>query len=99
VILPKTTCAGAEFVSRGDPLSARSAFSRVTAAGAPTSQVWLYQASACEQLRDPDGMEVAVDQVLAAEPGNLNALLMQEGQKCHDAVSGSLTLPNPARRP
>ncbi|HKP34560.1 MAG TPA: aspartyl/asparaginyl beta-hydroxylase domain-containing protein [Sphingomicrobium sp.] len=68
---------GISALQRGDFATARDAFAAVTASGTASPQAWLFLAQACEGLGDSANSTVALDQVLAADPGNPFALLMK----------------------
>ena len=68
---------GINALQRGDFVTARDAFATVTGSGTASPQAWLFLAQACEGLGDSTNSMVALDQVLAADPGNPFALLMK----------------------
>lgn len=69
--------AGAEALRRQDHAGARALFERVARARPTDANAWLGLALACRGLGDDNGQFAALDRVLAADPGNLPALLMK----------------------
>ncbi|WP_415642017.1 aspartyl/asparaginyl beta-hydroxylase domain-containing protein [Sphingomonas antarctica] len=64
-------------LQRGDFAAARAAFEQVTAAGASTPRLDLLLAHATFALKDMPATIVALDAVLAAEPRNIEALMLR----------------------
>ena len=68
---------GINALQQGDFIMARDAFAAVTTSADASPQAWLFYAQACEGCDDRDQALVALDQVLAADPGNSFAWLMK----------------------
>lgn len=68
---------GVAALQRGDPAAARAAFEQVDRAGRGTHQLRLLLAQACMLAGDGAAAHRALDQVLAAEPTNLYALILR----------------------
>jgi hypothetical protein len=68
---------GLSALQRGDAAAARAAFERVTAAGSATPRLNLLLAHACHRLGDKPSTATALDAVLAAEPRNIEALILR----------------------
>lgn len=68
---------GLQAMQEGRPDAARRAFEQVVTAGRATSQLWLLLADACAATGDSTRAHEALDQVLAAEPRNIFALLLK----------------------
>jgi aspartate beta-hydroxylase len=68
---------GVAALHRGNAIAARAAFDRLVAWGGAAPQVRLFLAEACRQIGDSDAEASALDQLLAAEPHNIPALLMR----------------------
>lgn len=68
---------GIAALQQGDFVTAREAFAEVTGSGTAAPQAWLLYAQACEGCDDRKNALAALDQVLAADPGNPFALLMK----------------------
>lgn len=75
--LQRIAHAGIDALRRGDAGSARRAFTQVTASGRATPQIWLFLAQSCDMQDDRAAAREALAQVLAADPGNPYALVMQ----------------------
>jgi Tfp pilus assembly protein PilF len=67
--------AGWAALQRGDPAEARAAFERLVEADFANPQVLLLLARACRDGGDPAAEELAVDRLLAGEPGSLRGLI------------------------
>lgn len=80
--------AGLAAWQRGDAAAARDAFDRVAAAGVATPRLWLLLARAREASGQGD-VAAALDQVLAAEPRNITALVMRGDRAEDDRAAGS----------
>ncbi len=68
---------GIEALRRGDATAARQAFETCTASGRATPQIWLLLAQSCDMIDDRAAARAALGQVLAVDPGNPYALVMQ----------------------
>jgi hypothetical protein len=68
---------GVAALKRGDGAAARSAFERLLELGHGAPQVRLFLADACRLLGDQAGEADALDEVLAADPHHVPALLMR----------------------
>jgi aspartyl/asparaginyl beta-hydroxylase (cupin superfamily) len=68
---------GVEALRRGDGAAARQAFDAIAASGRATLQIWLFLAQACDMTDDRPAARAALAQVLAADPANPYALVMQ----------------------
>jgi aspartyl/asparaginyl beta-hydroxylase (cupin superfamily) len=68
---------GVEALQRGDAGTARRAFSQLTASGRAGPQAWLLLAQACELQDDRASAREALGPVMAADPNNPYALLIQ----------------------
>lgn len=68
---------GIDALRRGDAAAAHTAFASITASGRATPQIWLFLAQSCDMLDDRVAARAALAQVLAADPGNPYALVMQ----------------------
>ncbi len=68
---------GVAALGRGDAAAARTAFDAVAAAGRATPQLWLLLAQANFQLDDRPHAHAALDQVLALDRANLDAMVMR----------------------
>jgi aspartyl/asparaginyl beta-hydroxylase (cupin superfamily) len=68
---------GLAALKRGDLTAARALFEQGVAAGGASPALWLNLAIACHGLKDDAGLDRALQAALAAEPGNLRALLMK----------------------
>lgn len=68
---------GIEALRRGDAAAARPAFEAIVAAGSANVQVWLLLAQCCDMLDDRAAARAALQQVLADDPANPYALVMQ----------------------
>jgi aspartyl/asparaginyl beta-hydroxylase (cupin superfamily) len=69
--------AGVAALTRGDARDARQLFEQIVAAGRASPQLWLLLAQSCDMLDDRPAAHAAAERVLAAEAGNLYALLIQ----------------------
>jgi aspartate beta-hydroxylase len=69
--------AGTNALRQGDPAGARPYFEQVVSARPADLGAWFGLAIACRGLADIAGQLRALDQVLAADPGHLPALLMK----------------------
>lgn len=69
--------AGLAALQAGDAAAARAAFEQVAAAGAATPRLNLLFAHACQRLGDDAAAAAALDAVLAAEPRNIEALILR----------------------
>jgi aspartyl/asparaginyl beta-hydroxylase (cupin superfamily) len=69
--------AASRALQSGDARGARDQFRQIASSGGADSGVWLGLAVACRQLGDWTEAAPALDKVLAAEPGNLPALLLK----------------------
>jgi aspartyl/asparaginyl beta-hydroxylase (cupin superfamily) len=67
--------AGTEALRMGDAQKAREYFSRAVEGGRTDAPVMLGLAQACKVLADGPGQVAALDRLLAAEPGNIPALI------------------------
>ena len=70
---------GLQAMQRGDPASARRAFETIVEAGRATTQLWLLLGDACMASGKPARAHEALNNVLAAEPRNIFALLLKGG--------------------
>ena len=61
----------------GDGTTARANFEAIIATGRATPQIWLFLAQSCDIVDDRAAARAALDQTLAADPGNPYALVMQ----------------------
>lgn len=68
---------GLSALQQGDATGARAAFEQVTAAGSATPRLNLLLAHACQRLGDNPAAARALDAVLAAEPRNIEALILR----------------------
>jgi len=68
---------GLHAMQRGDSASAKRAFEQIVGAGRATTQLWLLLADACTADGDAARAHEALNQVLAAEPRNIFALLLK----------------------
>nr|WP_295661881.1 aspartyl/asparaginyl beta-hydroxylase domain-containing protein [Polymorphobacter sp.] len=68
---------GVTALSRGDAVTARSAFDAVAAAGRATPQLWLLLAQANFQLDDRRQAHAALDALLALDRANLDGMVMR----------------------
>ncbi|KAB7646401.1 aspartyl/asparaginyl beta-hydroxylase domain-containing protein [Polymorphobacter fuscus] len=68
---------GIDALRRGDAAAARSAFDAIAASGRATPQIWLFLAQSCDMQDDRTAARAALAQVLAADPANPYALVMQ----------------------
>ncbi|HEY0028997.1 MAG TPA: aspartyl/asparaginyl beta-hydroxylase domain-containing protein [Allosphingosinicella sp.] len=68
---------GIAALQAGDAQGAKGLFEQAIAAGFATPALWLLQAQACKFAADLAGEGAALDQVLAANPRELNALIMK----------------------
>ena len=68
---------GIAALRQGDAAAARRAFEHITASGRATPQVWLFLAQSCDIADDRPAAHAALSHVLAADPGNLYALVMR----------------------
>ncbi|HTI31894.1 MAG TPA: aspartyl/asparaginyl beta-hydroxylase domain-containing protein [Sphingomonas sp.] len=68
---------GLSALQQGDAVTARAAFEQVTAAGSATPRLNLLLAHACHRLGDKAAAATALDAVLAAEPRNIEALILR----------------------
>lgn len=64
-------------LQRGDGTLAKEQFARLVEGGHATAAMRMMLARACQMSGDPKGAAQALDTVLAAEPGNVRALLMR----------------------
>ena len=69
--------AGIASLSRGDAGAARRAFETIVASGKAAPQAWLFLAQATFMLDDRPACHAALDEVLAADRANLDALVMR----------------------
>ncbi len=69
--------AGLNALRAGDAALARRLFEQIVATGRAEPSMWTALAMACERLGDGPAAEAAADQVMAAEPHNLRALLIK----------------------
>ncbi|OYU16175.1 MAG: hydroxylase [Alphaproteobacteria bacterium PA4] len=76
--------AGIAALQRGDGAMARQAFSQITASGRATPQIWLFLAQSCQLLGDHVAARQALEPLLAADPGNPYALVMQGEMHARD---------------
>lgn len=68
---------GLTALQQGDAAAARAAFEQVVAAGSATPRLLLLLAHACQRLGDKVAMAKALDTLLAAEPRNIEALILR----------------------
>ncbi len=68
---------GIAALTRGDAEAARRAFETIVAAGRAAPQAWLFLAQACFLQDDRPAAHKALDEVLAADRANLDALVMR----------------------
>lgn len=68
---------GADALNRNDPTAARALFEQVVASRPADINAWFALALACRGVNDIGAQLRALDQVLAANPGHLPALLMK----------------------
>lgn len=75
--LEATARKGFDALNRGDATAARTAFQSIIDIGRATPQLWALMAQACERLGDEATLSQALDQMLAADPRDILALLMK----------------------
>ncbi len=80
---------GLAAMHRGDHAAARAAFDQVVAAGAATSRLNLLLGQACQALGDGEAARVALDACLAAEPRNIEALVLRGDLAADDRAASS----------
>ena len=69
--------AGLNALQAGDAAAARTAFEQVATAGSATPRLNLLLAYACQRLGDEPAAAAALDAALAAEPRNIEALILR----------------------
>jgi aspartyl/asparaginyl beta-hydroxylase (cupin superfamily) len=67
---------GIAALQRGDALTARAAFARITATGRASVQMWLFLAQSCDMLDDRAGARAAIAETLRQDPANPYPLVM-----------------------
>ncbi len=75
--LEATARKGFDALNRGDATAARTAFQSIIDIGRATPQIWALMAQACERLGDEAALSQALDQMFAADPRDILALLMK----------------------